>query len=283
MGKTNSKMKILILSLGGVFGASRREHVEHVEHMNGIIDEDQTKELREMEPEKAKAFIEKLFVKIDKNQSGKIEKTETINWIRELEENYIKRDSIEEFKAFDSNGDRFITFEEIRKLDQIPNDDKNSEYRKAVHKFGMCDKNKDTKLSESEFEGFLHPQFFEHTRGIYVQENFEAFDQNSDHKIDAKEFLREHLRIDPESNEEDELEAFSDIDGDSNGHIDMAEMQRWLYPSDYDPAETEFHHLLTEADTDMDGRLSKDEILENYHVLLESEATRWGAMGHEEL
>ena len=184
-----------------------------------------------MEPEKAKAFIEKLFVKIDKNQSGKIEKTETINWIRELEENYIKRDSIEEFKAFDSNGDRFITFEgktlmdfssresniftkyrglwtaaknwlfsnqnflEIRKLDQIPNDDKNSEYRKAVHKFGMCDKNKDTRLSESEFEGFLHPQFFEHTRGIYVQENFEAFDQNSDHKIDAKEFLREHLRF----------------------------------------------------------------------------------------
>ena len=58
-----------------------------------------------------RAFIEKLFVKIDKNQSGKIEKTETINWIRELEENYIKRDSIEEFKAFDSNGDRFITFE----------------------------------------------------------------------------------------------------------------------------------------------------------------------------
>ena len=91
------------------------------------------------------------------------------------------------------------------------------------------------------------------------------------------------FRIDPDSNEEDELEAFSDIDGDSNGHIDMAEMQRWLYPSDYDPAETEFHHLLTEADTDMDGRLSKDEILENYHVLLESEATRWGAMGHEEL
>ena len=39
-------MKIFILSLGGVFGASRREHVEHVEHMNGIIDEDQTKELR---------------------------------------------------------------------------------------------------------------------------------------------------------------------------------------------------------------------------------------------
>ena len=64
-----------------------------------------------MEPEKAKAFIEKLFMKIDKNQSGKIEKTETIEWIRELEENYIKRDSSEEFKAFDSNGDRFITFE----------------------------------------------------------------------------------------------------------------------------------------------------------------------------
>ena len=50
-------------------------------------------------------------MKIDKNQSGKIEKTETIEWIRELEENYIKRDSSEEFKAFDSNGDRFITFE----------------------------------------------------------------------------------------------------------------------------------------------------------------------------
>ena len=64
-----------------------------------------------MEPEKAKAFIEKLFTKIDKNQSGKIEKTETIEWIRELEENYIKRDSSEEFKAFDSNSDRFITFE----------------------------------------------------------------------------------------------------------------------------------------------------------------------------
>ena len=40
-------MKVLIFGLGGVcLGASRREHVEHVEHMNGIIDEDQTKELR---------------------------------------------------------------------------------------------------------------------------------------------------------------------------------------------------------------------------------------------
>lgn len=53
--------------------------------------------------------------------------------------------------------------------------------------------------------------------------------------------------------------------------------------ADYDPAQTEFHHLLSEADTDMDSRLSRAEVRANYHVLLDSEATRWGMMRHDEL
>ena len=57
-------------------------------------------------------------------------------------------------------------------------------------------------------------------------------------------------------------------------------MTSWLFPTDYDPAETEFHHLLSEADKDMDSRLTEEEIIENYHLLLEGIILQLGVILH---
>ena len=39
------------------------------------------------------------------------------------------------------------------------------------------------------------------------------------------------LRLDPDANEGDELEDFSEIDEDSNGYLDYKEVEKWLFPS----------------------------------------------------
>ena len=49
-------------------------------------------------------------------------------------------------------------------------------------------------LTFDELTGYLHPEFFNHTRNIYVDANFEDFDTNKDGKINKQEYVREHLR-----------------------------------------------------------------------------------------
>lgn len=50
----------------------------------------------------------------------------------------------------------------------------------------------------------------------------------------------------------------------------------WIFPDEYDQAEAEATHLIHESDTDSDGKLTKDEILEKYDVFVGSQATDFG-------
>ena len=59
--------------------------------------------------------------------------------------------------------------------------------------------------------------------------------------------------------------------------------EKWLLPSDFNPAEAEFTHLLDTADADKDGNLNLTEILEKYFILLEFQTTKWGQITHDEL
>ena len=52
------------------------------------------------------------------------------------------------------------------------------EYKRELHRFTLTDRNKDRYLSLEEFEAYLHPQYFEHTRKLYAQHNFDLFDDN---------------------------------------------------------------------------------------------------------
>ena len=54
-------------------------------------------------------------------------------------------------------------------------------------------------------------------------------------------------------------------------------------PDDYDHSVSESQHLIHEADTNRDGALSKEEILEKYDLFVGSQATDFGAALHDEL
>merc|ERR1711936_544678 len=166
-----------------------------------------------------------------------IDSKETVDWIRELEQKFIRKDTKENMDQFDKNNDNFLAFREFLDLVGLRENEKETkDYKDEVHKFGICDQNKDGYLTFDELSSYLHPEFFERTRKIYVEANFDDFDQNKNGQIDSEEYLREHLRLDPDSNSEDELEDFREIDSDSNGYLDMNEVTSWLFPTDYDPA-----------------------------------------------
>lgn len=54
------------------------------------------------------------------------------------------------------------------------------------------------------------------------------------------------------------------------------QVKTWIIPADFDHAEAESRHLIYEADTDADHKLTKDEILEKYDIFVGSQATDFG-------
>ena len=54
-------------------------------------------------------------------------------------------------------------------------------------------------------------------------------------------------------------------------------------PTDLDKSLNEAQHLVHEADENKDGKLTREEILNNYSVFVASTATNYGSDIHEEL
>jgi Ca2+-binding EF-hand superfamily protein len=74
-----------------------------------------------------------------------------------------------------------------------------------------------------------------------------------------------------------EREQFSEYrDQNKDGKMDKEEIKSWILPDNYDHAEAEAKHLMYEADTDKDDKLTEDEIVEKYDVFVGSQATDFG-------
>ena len=71
-----------------------------------------------------------------------------------------------------------------------------------------------------------------------------------------------------------EMEAFLTFDKNVNGQLDSDEIREWLIPSEYDPAEAEFDHLLSHADRNNDKLLDLNELLDNYAILMDYQVNR---------
>lgn len=65
-------------------------------------------------------------------------------------------------------------------------------------------------------------------------------------------------------------------DKNNDGYMDNEEVKDWIIPPDFDHAEAEARHLIYEADSDVDEKLTKDEILEKYDLFVGSQATDFG-------
>ncbi|CAC5409695.1 unnamed protein product [Mytilus coruscus] len=58
--------------------------------------------------------------------------------------------------------------------------------------------------------------------------------------------------------------------------MDHEEVKDWIIPPDYDHTDAEAKHLIYESDTNKDGKLSKEEIIEHYDTFVGSQATDFG-------
>lgn len=81
--------------------------------------------------------------------------------------------------------------------------------------------------------------------------------------------------------EKERFEQYFDLDHD--GKLNDTEIFRWLIPDDRATAIAEAEHILERSDANKDGRLSFDEIAENYEIFVGSEITDYGnALNAEE-
>ena len=58
--------------------------------------------------------------------------------------------------------------------------------------------------------------------------------------------------------------------------IEWFQVRAWIIPEDFDPSDAEAKHLINESDSDADGKLTKDEILDKYDLFVGSQATDFG-------
>lgn len=149
-------------------------------------------------------------------------------------------------------------------------------------RWSIADRNGDDLLTKEEFTEFLHPEEFPRMRDLVVAETLEDIDKNNDGKLSIDEYIGDLYRGGEEDGEEpqwvrNERETFTEYrDKDGDGFMNYEEVKNWVIPPDFDHAEAEARHLINEADTDSDEKLTKEEVLAKYDLFVGSQATDFG-------
>lgn len=68
----------------------------------------------------------------------------------------------------------------------------------------------------------------------------------------------------------------NDLDKNKNHLLEKEEIMSWIIPDQNEIATDEAEHLINACDDNKDGKLTIDEIVNNYDVFLESEITEYG-------
>lgn len=149
-------------------------------------------------------------------------------------------------------------------------------------RWSVADRDGDDFLTKAEFTEFLHPEEYPRMRDIVVAETLEDIDKNNDGKLSVDEYIGDMYRGGEDEVEEpqwvrNERETFAQYrDKDGDGFMSYEEVKNWVIPPDFDHAEAEARHLINEADTDSDEKLTKEEVLAKYDLFVGSQATDFG-------
>lgn len=149
-------------------------------------------------------------------------------------------------------------------------------------RWSVADRDGDDALTKTEFTDFLHPEESPYMRDVVVAETVEDIDKDDDGKVSVEEYIGDMYRATDDGDDEPDwvkheretFKTFRDKDGD--GSLNNEEVKDWIIPQDFDHAEAESKHLIYEADSDSDEKLTKEEILNKYDVFVGSQATDFG-------
>lgn len=169
---------------------------------------------------------------------------------------------------------------------EMEKDDQGFSYKAMLsrdrRRWSVADRDGDDNLSREEFIDFLHPEESSHMRDIVVAETLDDIDKDRDGKVSENEYIGDMFRGADNGEEEpewvkNERKTFTSFrDKDHDGYMNNDEVRDWIIPPDFDHSEAEARHLIYEADTDVDSKLTKDEILDQYDLFVGSQATDFG-------
>lgn len=264
------------------------EHNPDYDH-EAFLGKDDAKTFDQLTPDESKDRLGIIVGKIDKDGDGQVTEQELKDWIQYVQKRYIVTDTDRMWKDHSIEGDK-LSWSAYKQRTYGSDDDPNEEdsstfsYKDMIQRderrWKTADKDNDGFLTKEEFADFLHPEEAEHMRDIVVKETMEDIDKDKDGYISLEEYIGDMW---PDKNEEEpewvktERETFKTVrDKNGDGKMDLEEVKNWIMPPDYDHSEAETRHLIHESDSDKDGKLSRDEILEHYDLFVGSQATDFG-------
>lgn len=246
----------------------------------------------------AKIQLGELVDKIDENGDGHITEDELVSWIAHVNRRLIFGEAERFWNAFkegdpqlkDMDWETYVKSsfgEEIQQgknLDQISDESRKFTFKEQLEwekkRWNLADQNEDGKLNFDEFQSFLHPDDFPHMRNVVIEEAIRDMDRDKSNTVDIEEYMGEMLRDSedstPESRERHRQDFSRQRDTNKDGKLDLQEVADWVMPEGFSHAEAEATYLISMADADGDGKLSKIEIVDNHALFVGSAATEYG-------
>ncbi|XP_033322402.1 calumenin B scf [Megalopta genalis] len=250
----------------------------------------------QLTPEESMRRLGIIVDKMDKDKDGYVNGEELKDWILYTQQRYIRDDVERQWKSHNPKGKEKLPWTEYMAMvygdideheaekDEKSNDNSFSYaamLKKERRRWTSADVDGDDALTKEEFTAFLHADQANHTKDVIVLETIEDIDKDGDGKISISEYIGDMYdgaegEEEPEwvKNEKEQFSMYRDKNGD--GFLDSEEVKTWIIPADFDHAEAESRHLIFEADTDADQKLTKEEILEKYDIFFGSQATDFG-------
>ncbi|XP_018328953.1 calumenin [Agrilus planipennis] len=278
---------------------SDKEHYEN-QHHNPQYDHEaflgeEARTFDQLPPEESMRRLGIIVDKIDTNNDGFVTEEELKDWIKFTQKRYITDDIEKHWKQHTSDGKEEVSWEDYKSViygflehmdpADAQKEDAGISYTNMMNRdrrrWSAADSNGDDKLTKEEFGAFLHPEETEHMKDIVVLETMEDIDKDKDGKISLKEYIgdlyqSDENELEPDWVQSEKLHFTTYRDKDGNGYMDQEEVKNWILPPDFDHSEAEARHLLYEADSDADQKLTKQEILDKYDVFVGSQATDFG-------
>ncbi|KFM58050.1 Reticulocalbin-2, partial [Stegodyphus mimosarum] len=267
------------------------EHDYEFDHESVLGSRQAAEEFHNLSPSEAKARLKLLAHKMDENEDSFVDRKELANWILRSYAMLTEEEAMQEMENEDGDGDGKVTWEEhiadvfgIMDDDMIGSVDKTSDdfqmLRNDKELFEAADVNKDGILDKSEFPAFSHPEEFERMYQVVYEQAMRKRDADKDGFLSFEEYVADTYGATPVSTTEQyimEKDRFThDYDLNNDNKLDKEEVLLMLIPNNIEAAETEADHLIGSSDSNKDGRLSVDEIVDHHEIFVGSEATDYG-------
>ncbi|XP_045159992.1 calumenin-B-like isoform X1 [Mercenaria mercenaria] len=268
-------------------------HNVHFDHEAILGSYKLEKEFDDLPPEEAKQKLSLLVKKMDKNHDMFVSKEELTDWIVMSFKLLDEEEALEEFDDKDEDHDGKISWTEYLSTHFSYTEDEIKEMRKTdredvlqflvgvdeeQRKFEAADVNKDGYLEKDEFVAFYHPYNYEHMHNIELQRVMNDHDKNTDGFLSLEEFLGDSSH--DKEWEIVEKERFIEYDTNKDNLLNFDEIRPWVLTDNREEAEDEADHLMKQADTNGDGRLTEDEIVDAHEEFVGSQATDYGRHLH---